>query len=209
MGLTAIPGNGLVRLSWVSPDDNGGAAIDYYLVYQNGTEVARTATASDNVTGLANGEPYDFTVAAHNSIGTGNQTSSITATPSSGFAVPGIPTDLTTAPGIGNVTLSWTAPSGSSSIDYYIVYQDGVDVGHTPSTSATITGLNDGENYSFSVAAHNTGGVGAQSLAKNISPSPNGASSGGDNMSYLPIALALLVAAIIAAILVVRRNRKK
>jgi hypothetical protein len=69
--------------------------------------------------------------------------------------------------------------------------------------------LNDGENYSFSVAAHNTGGVGAQSLAKNISPSPNGASSGGDNMSYLPIALALLVAAIIAAILVVRRNRKK
>jgi Fibronectin type III domain len=209
MGLSATPGNGLVTLSWATPDDNGGAAIDYYIVYQNGTEVVSTATASDNVTGLANGEPYDFTVAAHNSIGTGNQTPSITATPTSGFAVPGIPTNLTTAPGIGNVTLSWTAPSGGSSIDYYIVYQDGVDVSHTPSTSATITGLNDGENYSFSVAAHNAGGVGARSLAQNISPSPNGASSGGDNMAYLSIVLALLIVAIIAAILVVRRNRKK
>ena len=209
MGLTAMPGNGLVTLSWTPPDNNGGAAIDYYLVYQNGTEVARTTNASNNVTGLANGVSFNFTVAAHNSIGTGVQTSSIAATPSSGIALPGIPTDLTTDPGIGNVTLSWEAPSNGSSIDYYIVYQDGVDVSHTPSTSATITGLNDGESYSFSVAAHNNGGVGARSLVQNISPSSNGVSSGGDNMSYLSIALALLIAAIIAAILVVRRNRKK
>ena len=209
IGLTATPGNGLVALSWASPDNNGGAAIDYYIVYQNGTEVARTTNASNNVSGLANGEPYDFTVAAHNSIGTGNQTSSITATPSSGIALPGIPTDLTSTAGTGNVTLSWNAPSGSSSIDYYIVYQDGVDVSHTSSTSATITGLNDREDYSFSVAAHNAGGVGAQSSAQNISPSPSGASSGGDNLSYLSITLALLIVAIIAAILVVRRNRKR
>jgi chitodextrinase len=106
--------------------------------------------------------------------------------------------------------LSWTAPSGDSSIDHYVVYQNGIDVIHTSATSVTITGLNNEENYSFAVAAHNTGGVGILSAAKNISPSSSDVGvSGSDNLAYLSIALALLIAAIIGAIIVVRRNRKK
>ena len=35
-GLTATAGNGLVNLTWNAPSSNGGAAIDYYIVYQGG-----------------------------------------------------------------------------------------------------------------------------------------------------------------------------
>lgn len=170
IGLTATPGNDQITLSWASPNNNGGTAIDYYIVYQDSTDISHTAATSENITGLSNGQSYSYSVAAHNSIGIGTQTSSVTATPTIN-AVPGIPTDLNTTAGSGKVTLNWTSPSGNSSIDYYIVYQNGVDVGHTSATSATITGLTNGENYTFTVAAHNAGGAGAQSSTQISSPS--------------------------------------
>jgi chitodextrinase len=212
LGLTAIPGNNLITLSWASPDNNGGTPIDYYIIYQNGIDIFHTTLVSLNVTGLANEEPYNFTVAAHNSIGTGAQTASIMATPSSGAAVPGVPTGLTaSAAGTGKVLLSWAAPSDGASIDYYIVYQNGVDVDHTSVTSDTITGLTNGENYTFSVAAHNPGGVGSRSSAQIISPSSSKVATiySGDTMAFISIGLALLLAAIVGVILVVKRNRKK
>jgi hypothetical protein len=214
-GLTATPGNTQITVTWTAPNDNGGSAIDYYIIYQDGIDISHPTTASTNVTSLTNGRAYNFTVAAHNSVGTGNRTSAVTATPNSSAVAPGKPTDLITTAGNGKVTLSWTTPTGSSAIDYYIVYQNGVDVSHLSGTSATITGLTNGENYSFAVAAHNSAGVGAQSTAQTVSPSATGsnngatASTGTDYAVYLLGILALLAAIVIAALLIARRNRKK
>ncbi len=214
IGLTATPGNGQITLSWAAPPTNGGAVIDHYIVYQDGIDISHPLAASETISGLTNGQSYDFTAAAHNSVGTGNQTSVVTATPTSGGMVPGIPTDLIAKAGVGNVTLSWTAPSGSTGIDYYIVYQNGIDVIHTSATSTTITGLANGENYSFAVAAHSLAGMGARSLTESTSPSAsssyNGAiaSSGNDIMSNLPSFLAVSLAVIIAAFILLRRKRK-
>ncbi len=126
----------------------------------------------------------------------------------------GNPTDVIATPGNGTVTLSWMAPSnaGGSAIDYYIVYQDGDDVKHITNTSTTITGLTNGQNYSFAIAAHNSGGVGTLSPIQNISPlSSNNATAsvGNDNTIYLSVGLALFLVAIIVAILLVKRNKKK
>jgi hypothetical protein len=130
--------------------------------------------------------------------------------PISGAAVPGIPTDLITIGGMGTVKLSWTAPSGGSNIDYYIIYQNGVDVSHTSITSTTITGLTNGENYSFAVAAHNSGGVGTQSAAQNIAPGASATTSSGlANIVIYTGVLAILAIAIIAIIFAVRRRGKK
>jgi chitodextrinase len=212
--LTATPGDARVTLSWTSPNNDGGAAIDYYVVYQDGLDVSHPTMTTKTVTGLTNEQSYNFTVAAHNSIGIGSLTSTVTATPNSTVAAPGIPTDLVTIAGVEKVTMSWTAPSDSSAIDYYVVYQNGIDVLHISATSATITGLTNGENYSFAVAAHNSVGVGVQSTVHNISPieainKDAALPSGNDAMAYFALGLALLVSAIIAAFLVVRRNRKK
>ena len=208
-GFIAIPGNTQITLSWAAPNNNGGAAVDYYIVYQNGVDISHPPTAPMIATGLTNGQSYNFTVAAHNSVGTGIQTAAVTATPMV-TAAPGIPTNLIITPGNNTVELSWTAPSGSSDIDYYIVYLDGVDVSHTSATSATITGLTNGENYSLAVAAHNSGGVGIQSPAQTVSPSANGGTtpSGYDVIVYFSGILAVLLATIAVAFLVVRRGQK-
>ncbi len=212
-GLIATPGNAQITLSWTSPNNNGGAAIDYYIVYQDGVEISHSTTASNIATGLTNGQSYNFTVAAHNAVGSGMQTSAVTATPIANVIVPGIPTNLIVTPGNNMVALSWMAPSGSSDIDYYIVYLNGTDVNHTYVTSATITGLTNGENYSFAVAAHNSGGVGNQSPTQTVSPSATisdgGQSSGYDDMIYLSGVLVILAATIVVAFLVVRNVQKK
>ncbi len=156
--LNATPGNNQIILSWMSPSNDGGATIDYFIVYQDGADVAHPTTTSSTITGLSNVQQYSFTVAAHNSVGIGAQSTPVLSTPSSGVSPPGTPTDLTATAGAGTVKLSWVAPSGST-IDYYIVYQNGVPVDNTSATSATISGLTNGQNYSFAVAAHNSGGV--------------------------------------------------
>ena len=53
---------------------------------------------------------------------------------------PDAPTGLTAVSGINQVTLTWTAPAfnGGGPIDYYIVYQDGVEVtGYHPAGLTT------------------------------------------------------------------------
>jgi hypothetical protein len=212
-GLTASPGNGQVTLSWAAPTSNGGVVIDYYVVYQDGIEITHPVAASVTINGLTNGHSYDFTVAAHNWVGTGVHSLVVTVTPISGAVLPGIPTGLTATAGVGKVTLSWTAPAGSTEIDYYIVYQNGVDVEHVSTTSTIINELTNGEGYSFAVAAHGLGGVGPQSSTQSTSPiaaSPNnGATTSGiDGMTYLAIILGISLAAIIAVFLILRRNRK-
>lgn len=75
------------------------------------------------------------------------------------------PEGLSYSVGNGQVDLTWNVPSyiGNTSIDYYVVYQNYVDVKHVPGTSTTITGLKNDVMYTFEVAAHNSGGIGPNS----------------------------------------------
>ena len=62
--------------------------------------------------------------------------------------------------GVDNVQVSWTAPSVESTVTGYIIYYQQQDGGHTGSeiagatvTTATITGLMTGANYSITMVA--------------------------------------------------------
>ena len=108
-GVSATGGDGQASVRWTAPASDGGAALTSYTLtpYANGTTAlpARTVTApagTATVTGLTNGTPYTFTVAATNSVGTG-----AASAPSS----PVTPTAAATAPG----TLTVTGPAGPSS----------------------------------------------------------------------------------------------
>ncbi len=174
-------GNTEVSLSWTAPSENGGAAITDYIVqyklstdsswsaFSDGTSTNTTAT----VTGLTNGSAYDFQVAAVNSAGTGSyaQTSS-SVTPAS---TPGAPTSVSGTSGNTQVALSWTEPvsnGGALITDYAIEYSsnggstwvsftDGVSA----TASAVVTGLANGTEYVFQVAAINAAGTGSFSTA--------------------------------------------
>ena len=167
--LEATSGDRKVTLDWDAPFD-GRSDIDYYVVYVDNVEYGDNPTStSATIDGLTNGESYSFKVRAHNAVGLGPESSTVTATP---FTVPGAPTGLTATPGDTQVELDWDAPSsnGGSVIDYYIVYRNNVDVGHPTTTSFTDTGLVNGEEYSYQVAAHNDGGEGPRSSTDTATP---------------------------------------
>ena len=153
-GLTATAGNGQVNLTWGAPSSNGGAEIDYYVVYQDGTDVIHSAINTTTIAGLTNGQQYSFAIVAHNSVGEGSKTLAINNTPTTATK-PGVPEGLKATPGNAHITLSWAAPNdnGGTAIDHYIVYQDGIDISHPTTVIENVTGLRNGQSYSFTVAA--------------------------------------------------------
>jgi fibronectin type 3 domain-containing protein len=77
-GLTAVPGNGQVALSWAAPASDGGSPVTGYIIYQGTSPGGETGTpvkgspvtaTSHTVTGLTNGTTYYFKVVAVNAAG--------------------------------------------------------------------------------------------------------------------------------------------
>jgi RHS repeat-associated protein len=155
-----------VSLSWTAPS----GTVTGYDVYMGGTELpagAVTVTISGTtatVSGLSASTTCTFTVAATNAGGAGTQSSSVSAT----TGVPAAPAGLAvTATTSTSVSLSWTAPSGT--VTGYDVYENGSSTALASSavtfsgTTATVTGLSALTGYTFTVAAANAAGTGAQS----------------------------------------------
>lgn len=92
-----------------------------------------------------------------------------------GTPPPAAPTGLSAAPGNGQVSLTWAASSGATS---YNVYEGSSPGGESSSpiatgiagTSYTLTGLNNGSNYYFTVAAVSSSGVSGYSNEASATP---------------------------------------
>lgn len=182
-GLTAAPANGAVGLTWAAPSSTGGAAITAYRVQRstNGTTwttVTSSAplTRTFNVTGLTNGTRYSFRVAAINVAGVGTNSAVVASTPRT---VASAPRALTARPRSRAVALSWTAPTsnGGAPITAYRVQRSLNGRTWTTVTSSaplsrtfTVTGLRNGTQYSFRVAAVNAAGVGPNSAIVTARP---------------------------------------
>jgi hypothetical protein len=73
----AVPGDGTATVSWSAPSDNGGSPITGYVVspvvngVPGGSRSFTSTATTQTLTGLANGTPYTFTVAATNAKGKG------------------------------------------------------------------------------------------------------------------------------------------
>ena len=145
-GLTATAGDGQVTLSWTAPS---GFSITSYEYQRDSEAWASAGTASPyTVTGLTNGTQYTFKVRAVGSGGGGTASSSVTATPNIAA-----PTGLRATAGDREVTLSWTAPSTTSTITNYEYLQNSGTWTSTGSTDTTytVTGLTNRTSYTFSV----------------------------------------------------------
>jgi hypothetical protein len=175
--VTTTPGPSQATVSWSAGSD-GGSAITGYDVTPYVAGVAQATTSigvatQTTVTGLTNGTTYTFRAAAKNAIGTGARSGdSIAVTPRT---VPDAPTNVSAiASGAGQATVSWSAPAfnGGSAITGYDVtsYLAGVAKGKITVgvvTQAAFAGLTNGMSYTFSVAAKNVAGTGAQSTDSN------------------------------------------
>ena len=194
-GVAGAPGNGQVALTWTAPASDGGSAITGYRVTPSVGGVPQAAVLSGStataftVTGLTNGTAYTFTVAALNGVGAGNDSApSVAVTP---VSVPGAPAGVVGTAGDTQVALTWNAPGsdGGSPITGYrvtpligAVPQAAILTG-SATRSFAVTGLQNGIAYTFTVAAINASGTGADSPASaavtpTVPPAVPGAPSG-------------------------------
>ena len=175
--LSFTPGDGQVTLRWGAPGNDGGDTITHYEYEVDGSGIwistGSTAT-SHTVTGLDNGQAYIFRVRAVNGEGNGGVVT-LEATPSRSTGRggsggggddgpreprPGAPTNLLLEVGDGQVTLRWDAPEddGGAAITDYEYRIDGkgdwISTGSTDTTH-TVTGLDNGREYTFEVRAVN------------------------------------------------------
>jgi len=183
-GLTATGGNAQVALSWAA---SSGATS--YNIYRGTTAGGESTTAvatgitgtSYTNTGLTNGTAYFYKVAAVNASGTSGLSNEASATPAATVTIPSAPTSLTATAGNAQVSLSWTASSGATS---YNVYRGTTAGGESATaiatgittTSFTNTGLTNGIQYFYKVAAVNSAGT--SGLSNEASATPAGSSPG-------------------------------
>jgi fibronectin type 3 domain-containing protein len=192
-GLTATGGNATVALSWTAPTGTTGTIT--YNVYRGttaggesatpiATNVATTTYTDNSVT---NGTKYYYTVAAVNSGGTGPMSSEASATPqSSSSSAPNPPTGLTATAGNATVTLSWTAPTGTTGAITYNVYRGTAAGGESATAIVTglsgltyaNTGLTNGTTYYFYVEAVSGTASSTPSNEASATPESSGTASG-------------------------------
>ena len=176
---TLTPSNGTLLVTWSAPSSNGGADITTYTATASDGTTSKTCgwTTGDlecTITGLSNGTEYSVTVTATNAAGTSDPSGSGASVPRT---TPDAPTIGTATPGDTQIVVTWSAPSsnGGATIDSYTATAtDGTTSSTcewtTGSLQCTITGLDNGTQYSVSVSAHNAAGDSASSTSVNATP---------------------------------------
>lgn len=170
--------DGAAVIHWVCTDGD----VDHFEVYQNGSYLgeASSSTSSYNVTTSPDGG-NSFTIRAVDKAGNiGEKTVSV-----EDQELPTAPSDLQVMQKTTTfITLSWTAGTDNMGVAGYNVYQGDELVGRTAGTDTvyTVTGLEQGTEYTFTVRTRDRAGSGmandGESIFWNISGSEDG---------YLPV----------------------
>lgn len=168
----ATVGSESANVSWTPPTNAaaaGGGPFSYRVTSSPAAVSCDTqATNCDFPSGLINGVTYTFWVTATTSYGTSAGRPSGPVKP---VGLPGDPTGVFALLDKGKAEVSWSAPAtdGGSPINQYVV--QATPGGHTCTTtgslSCVVSGLSNGQSYSFAVTAVNA--VGSSQLS---APSP-------------------------------------
>ena len=189
VGVSAAAGDASATVSFSAPGSDGGSAITGYTVTAadsttpaNGGQTKAAGGSPVTVTGLTNGDAYTFTVSATNGVGSGPASApSNSVTPSAPASVPGAPVGVSAAAGDASATVSFSAPGsdgGSAITGYTVTAADSTTPANGGQTKAaggspvTVTGLTNGDAYTFTVSATNGVGSGPASAPSNsVTPS--------------------------------------
>ena len=178
------PGDESATLQWTAPLANGSAITGYTLsVAAGGVTVSTLSPGAGDLTGtlsgLTNGTVYTLTLTATNAVGTSLPSAKVLVTPRT---LPGVPALDSVTAGKASAVVAWAAPSstGGLPISGYVVraYRDGV-VAKTVTASGSarsmsVTGLVNGADYTFTVAAKTVAGTGTATDASSV-VTPRGA----------------------------------
>jgi hypothetical protein len=174
------PANASVSLYWSAPSSSGAASISGYVVRYATSPYSSWTTASSctgtattcTVSSLTNGTPYEFEVAAVNSVGQGSFSSP--SSPLTPTGPPVAPTITSVTPSDGSLSVAFGSASSSLPV---LDYQYSLDGGTTwvsggvTSSPLTINGLTNGTTYSVLLRAVSAAGNGPASVSASGTPS--------------------------------------
>ena len=174
--ISAVASNQQATISFEPPISNGGNTINGYTVTAVGDYdppiTGNGISSPITITGLTNGQNYTFTVKASNEIGE-SEPSLASNQVAPAAIVPDAPTNINAVSGNQQATISFEPPisDGGNTINGYTVTAvgdyDPPITGNGISSPITITGLTNGQNYTFTVKASNAVGESVPSLASN------------------------------------------
>lgn len=162
---TAIPTGG-AEIDWQAATDNLGLA--HYRIYRDGSQIgevsASTFTYTDQPAGF--GGLHTYGVSGVDTAGLVGPQATHTTTLAS---PPTAPLSVTATAGNSAAQVSWTAPALGAPITGYTVTSSpgGFICTTTTATSCIVSGLSNGQPYSFTVTATNSIGTGLASTASN------------------------------------------
>jgi hypothetical protein len=170
--VVAAAGDAIASVSWDAPRDNPAAigTISRYVVTPSpAAPVCETAERTCQFSGLQNGVSYTFTVVAVNSAGTSRASvASNTVMPA---GLPSSPQNVSALLSKGTAVVTWVGPAstGGVPITQYVAQATpgGFACTSDGAVSCVITGLSNGQTYTFTVTATNRVGSSAPSA-----PSP-------------------------------------
>jgi hypothetical protein len=191
-GLSATVSGTTVTLSWVNPPGDCGIGLPGPCgddVFRDGVKIASIGYPNPVVTtytdtGVPDGS-HTYTVAAYNENGDGAESTPLTidvggstfSPPPTSSSGPSAPTGLSATVSGTTVTLSWVNPPGDCGVGLPgpcgdDVFRDGVKIAsigypNPVVTTYTDTGVPDG-SHTYTVAAYNQNGDGAESTALTI-----------------------------------------
>ncbi len=166
--LTAVAGVGEVTLSWDDPNDSTITGYKYRQKEGSGsfgswTNIALTDIDSTSVpgkirytvTGLTNGQTYTFRIRAVDEDGDTGNSNDVTVT-----TILAAPTTLSATVGAGQIGLNWDNPNNTLITKYQYSTNGGTSfmdiTGSNATTTAyTVTGLDNGTEYTLAVRAVN------------------------------------------------------
>jgi len=164
--LQATAGDELVTLEWFAPVSTGGTPITNYRVYRGTTsQEQELLTTSVYYTwyidsSVTNGLTYYYSVSADNSVGEGDISTIVRATPTipTYITCPSPPRGLQAVVGDGKVKLSWTEPSddgGRQVTGYHIFRRTSSTQEYTREDNYLATVPGDVLNYTDSTITNN------------------------------------------------------
>ncbi len=174
-GISVTTHGDKATVSWTPPSNNGGQAIVSYTATASGGGGSCTVTApatSCTIDGLTIGGGYTFTVTADNGLGSsGSSSPSSPVTPT--VAVPEPATDASVALVDDTTALVSWSPStddGGGTVTYTVIADPGGQSCTSAASFCTISGLEPGREYTFSITATNSAGSAISVSAKATTP---------------------------------------
>ncbi len=167
--IEAFPGDEKVRLRGDKPLDCGVPQDDemgHYILYREkeGTEISSVYPGNEAQSwldeDLENGKEYTYRLKAQNIVGKSEPTEEVVFTPTADLPEPPRPENFRVFSGVNETELTWSAPNEDEDVVGYRIYKEGepLKIVERDTTFYVDKDVNQGENYSFSIASMNVDG---------------------------------------------------